>query len=193
LPGRKRGQARRNNSRGVLGTRYEAEKRPKAHRGRRPDYPQSKHRGLELGVEPWRTTEAVDRRPQCRIKEDQAVNINVIARTCNNMIDDQLALTAIIRNPELKSDAPPCFIPRFHRSAKMDRHPILNAIPKPPRPTRCEMRVDKTGSPTVRKVINRAWKMGKKPRGGSASQRRNGRAQPSPNTSRYWNATHPVR
>ena len=84
---------------------------------------------------------------QLRIKERKAFDINIIAGTGNDMINDELTLTSVLCNAQPKRHAAAGLAGLIDRRSDMDGHPILNPIAKPPCAFGWQMVLDEAGSP----------------------------------------------
>ena len=110
------------------------------------------------------------------MQEDEAFDINIIAGTCNDVIDEELALAAIICNAEPKRDAAVDFADPVDCCPGMNGHPAFDPLAKPPGSFGWQMVFDQVGPPYDREAMHRPRKMSERPGLWPTSERRNGRA-----------------
>jgi len=99
------------------------------------------------------------------MEEIEAFDVNIIASTCNDVIDNEL--DAHCRPLSCAAEAPPgprCLTGLDDLCSAMDGHPVLDPLAKPPRSFGRQMVFDEAGSPSHGQVMHHAWKMGEAPR-----------------------------
>ena len=88
------------------------------------------------------------------MKEVKPINIDLVTRPSNDVINGNLPFTSILSVPQAEDYAIGHFVGRNDRRAGMDRHKVFDTVAKPPRSFSRKMVLHKARPQCCGKVMN---------------------------------------